>query len=76
MVPSSVSADRAGGLDGRGGQPGHGHPTAAALREAVQHVLSDPGYRARAEDLRDEYAKYSPLQEVSDAVDELAARFA
>jgi UDP:flavonoid glycosyltransferase YjiC (YdhE family) len=53
-----------------------GHPTAAALRAAVQHVLSDPGYRARAEDLRGEHAKYSPLNEISDAVDELAARFA
>lgn len=53
-----------------------GHPTAAAIRAAVLQVLDDPSYRARARELRGEYVKYDPRQEVSDAVDELVARFA
>jgi len=56
------------GLNLRSGRPGK-----AALREAVQTVLSRPSYRTRARQLQAQFAEYDPLAAIAELVGTAAA---
>lgn len=48
-------------------------PSSAQIRDAVQTVLDDPSYRARARDLQRSFAEADPLTAIAAAVAELAS---
>ncbi|MGF1429032.1 glycosyltransferase [Kitasatospora sp. LaBMicrA B282] len=54
------------GVDLRTGRPGE-----AELREAVERVLGDPGYRSAAGELATELAAHQPLAAIAELVDTL-----
>ncbi|KAE9372740.1 glycosyltransferase family 1 protein [Stipitochalara longipes BDJ] len=47
-------------------------PTSRQVREAVEEVLTDPKYKARALELRDEYRKCDALTSIAATIEELA----
>lgn len=46
-------------------------PTPSAIREAVQKVLEDPRYKARALELQAEYRKCDSLRDIAAAIEEM-----
>jgi UDP:flavonoid glycosyltransferase YjiC (YdhE family) len=44
-------------------------PTASQVERAVERVLSDPSFRRRAQELRDELARYQPLEIIDEYFD-------
>lgn len=48
-------------------------PTPSAIREAVQKVLGDPRYKARALELQAEYRKCDSLRDIAAAIDEMGS---
>ncbi|MEU7862231.1 nucleotide disphospho-sugar-binding domain-containing protein [Nonomuraea sp. NPDC049141] len=54
---------------GSGVNLGTARPDDAALRSAVDTVLSTPSYRARAQKLRDDFSRFDALEAISKLVD-------
>ncbi|GAA4580076.1 glycosyltransferase [Planotetraspora phitsanulokensis] len=54
---------------GTGVNLGTATPDDAALRTAVDTVLSTPSYRARAQELREEFGRFDALQSIADLVE-------
>ncbi|WP_433514770.1 glycosyltransferase [Nonomuraea sp. CA-143628] len=53
---------------GTGVDLGTGQPDAAAVRTAVDAVLSTPSYRTRARELREEFTRFDALESISELV--------
>jgi MGT family glycosyltransferase len=49
------------------------NPTVEELREAVDQILSEPSYRARAQELAREFAGYDPARELTRLLEALVA---
>jgi UDP:flavonoid glycosyltransferase YjiC (YdhE family) len=49
------------------------NPTPEQVRDAVDHILAQPAYRARAGELAQEFARYDTPREVTTLLEALAA---
>jgi UDP:flavonoid glycosyltransferase YjiC (YdhE family) len=76
MVLAGTSEDKAENAarvawNGAGIALSEDNPTPEQLREAVNEVLTTPGYRARAQKLAEEFARYDATRELPRLLEEL-----
>jgi UDP:flavonoid glycosyltransferase YjiC (YdhE family) len=77
IVSAGLTEDKAEvnarvGWSGVGVNLGTNAPTAEAVRDAVARVLDEPGFRQRAEAMRDAFAARDAMASILTAVDDLA----